>query len=89
MNRWGKILLIVAAPFTFTTLAAWMTPKLPICRFILWPGAAIADSWLHMDLFQHPRAFGFASMALNVFIYSGLLGVCIILIRRLGCQVKP
>ena len=63
--------------------------EVPICGFILWPGTAIADSLVEIDLFGHPRAFWFLSMAVNVLIYSGLFGVSIRSLLGLGRQVNP
>lgn len=89
MIRWPMIGLILAAAFAFMILAVWaVLPHCHACGVILWPGAAIADSWLQIDFWQHPRAFGLVTLAFNVLIYSGVLAFCLVLFELLKSRVK-
>jgi len=89
MIRWSTMGLIVAAAFAFMILAVWVVlPHCDACGVILWPGAAIADSWLQIDFWQHPRAFGLVTMAFDVFIYIAVLASCLVLFGLLKRRVK-
>jgi hypothetical protein len=70
-KRWLKIgLLIVIAAFAFVMLAALGIKRFPPSRFILWPGAAIADTWLHIDIGQ--PTFALSLFTIDTLIYSVL-----------------
>jgi hypothetical protein len=76
-----KFGLVIAAAFAFVLLASWAMVQFPACRFVLWPGAAIADSWLHVSIWQ--PMFGLLAFTLDVLIYSTVFGLALWLLRRI------
>ncbi len=79
-KRWLKIgLLIVAAAFAFVMLAGLGTKQFPPCRFILWPGAAIADVWLQVNIWQ--PTFALLMFTFDTLIYSVLFALFFCLLR--------
>jgi hypothetical protein len=68
MKRYG---MVVAVVLPLTVLAAWAEEQHRICRYIMWPGAAIVLGWI--DCWQQPLACLCLAIAFNTLLYSGLL----------------
>jgi hypothetical protein len=69
MKRYG---MVVAAVFPLTVLAAWAEPQHHFCRYIVWPGAAIAIA-LPMDIWRHSLVALCLAIAFNALLYSAML----------------
>jgi hypothetical protein len=81
MDRLFKIGLLVAAVFVLMALAGWAEPRHPVLLVIFWPGVVITDDWLQISFWQHPQASWYVSMGLNMLIYSGLIGLCLTVLK--------
>jgi hypothetical protein len=89
-GRWLKIPLLVAVAFAFTLLmiaGAVGKSGLPravtiFCACLMWPGVAITDEWLHVQVLGGPYFFSL-SLAFNTLIYSVVFGLILWLVRRL------
>jgi hypothetical protein len=89
-NRWLKIPLLVAAAFAFTLLmiaGAVGKAGLPravtiVCGCITWPGVAITDDWLHVQVLGGAYFFPIA-LAIDTLIYSVVFGLLLWLVQRL------
>jgi hypothetical protein len=67
-KRYGTVIAVV---FPLTVLAAWAEQQHRICRYIMWPGAAIVLGWI--DCWQQPLACLCLAIAFNTLLYSGQL----------------
>ena len=80
MDRWLKIVLVVAAAFTFTIVCTFAGGSVytrdtaaHVCALLMAPGAAIAVYWFHARVLGD--TFFPLSLGFNTLIYSVLFGL--------------
>ena len=82
MYRLFKVGLVVAAAFAFTVLmiagavgkSGLPTAVTIFCGYLMWPGVAITDDWLHVRVLGGSYFFSL-TVAFNTLIYSVLFGL--------------
>jgi hypothetical protein len=93
MKRWVEGGLVVAAAFTFTLLmiagavgkSGLPTAVTIFCGYLMWPGVAITDDWLHVRVLGGSYFFPL-TVAFNTLIYSVLFGLFLWLFRSIASR---
>lgn len=84
-----RIAAVVGAGFTFSVLAVWADLRIPASRYVVRPGVVITVSWLGIDFWRYPGIAFCLSVAFNTAIYSGLLFICLALVRVFTTRCDP